>query len=143
MGEIDLIQANYGAINLAYTTSTWWLTISMALVVGAYFAARHIGAWFLTVILSLYLLTAASVIYELHGYSTMAIDYAERLAALRGGAGVVERDVAWRGLGLMNADLNYCVIFLGSVSAAAYTYVTWRGARRAALPDVNPGRPPS
>lgn len=132
MREIDLIQANYGAISLAYTATTWWLTISMALVVAIYFAGRHIPAWLLAIVLLLYLLNAISVIFELHLYASMALDYSQRLADLRGGKQVVEHEVVF-GLGFLNAYLNYAIIFFASVSAAAYAFVTWRGARKATL----------
>lgn len=132
MSEIDLIQADYGAISLAYTTANWWLTISMALVVATYFAGRHIPAWLLVVVLILYLLTAVSVIFELHAYSNLALDYGERLAALRGGKQIIRRGPLW-GLDFLNANLNYAIIILASISAAGYAYVTWRSARNTAL----------
>ena len=129
MSEIDLIQAYFGAINLAYTATTWWLTVSTALVVATYFAAKHIPVWLIAIVLVLYVITAGSVIYELKGYSEMALDYAQRLAVLRGASHVIGDEVS-RGGGMLNSVANYAVVILGSLSAAAFTFVTWRGARK-------------
>jgi hypothetical protein len=128
MNESELVQAYYGAINLAYTTSTWWVTASTALVVATYFAAKHIPTWLIVVILVLYITTAASVLYELHGYNDMATDYGQRLALMRG-ANKVLGPAAASGGSLLNAVALYAVIVLGSIAAAAFSFVTWRGAR--------------
>lgn len=125
--EIDLIQAYYGAINLAYTASTWWLTVSTALVVATYFAAKHIPTWLFIMTLVLYALTAVSAIYELVGYSGMAEGYGAQILSLHASAMPVTH-----GAGLINASINYAVLVLGTVSASAFAYVTWRGARKAA-----------
>lgn len=135
MSEIDLIQAYYGAINLAYTTSTWWLTLSTALVVATYFAGKHIPPWLMIVILLLYATEAFSVIYEVTGYSSLSLEYAQRLAQLRGGSQVLSTSVA-NGNGLLNSIANYAVIGLGSLAAAAFSFVTWRGAREEATKPV-------
>ena len=129
MSEIDLIQAYYGAINLCYTATTWWLTVSTALVVATYFAGKHIPAWLTAVILVLYAVTAGSVIFELRAYSGMAADYAVRIAELPGihhGAG---DEMSATG-GVMNFIANYGVILLGSISAAPFSLLTWRNARK-------------
>lgn len=131
MKEIDLIQAYYGAINLAYTASTWWLTVSTALVVATYFAAKHIPGWLFATTIALYALTAVSAIYELIGYSNMAENYGVHLARLQ----VPAHPSISEGAGFINASINYAVLVLGSVSAAAFAYVTWRGARKAAAPE--------
>lgn len=132
MTEIDLVQAHYGAINLAYTTSTWWLTISTALVVASYFAGKHIPKWLIAVALLLYAITAVSVLWELNLYSNLAQTYANQLQALDVSRGRPDRfAVAWNGA-LVNSVANYAVVFLGSVAAAAYSFVVWRTARHAA-----------
>jgi len=129
MNEIDLIQAYYGAINLAYTASTWWLTLSTALVVATYFAGKHIPPWLMVVILLLYATEAFSVIYEVSGYSNLSLDYAQRLAHLRGASQVMSNDIA-NGNGLLNSIANWAVIAFGSLAAAAFSVATWRGARK-------------
>jgi len=131
MKEIDFIQAYYGAISLAYTASTWWLTVSTALVVATYFAAKHIPGWLFATTIALYALTAISAIYELIGYSNMAENYGVHLAALQAPA----QSAISQGGGFINATINYAVLVLGSVSAAAFAYVTWRGARKAAASE--------
>src|SRR3569832_1409790 len=135
MSEIDLIQAYYGALNLAYTTSTWWVTLSTALVVATYFAGKHIPGWLMVIVLALYITTAGSVMYELRGYSDMALDYGTRLAQMRGAGPVVASLAACAG-GMLNTVANYAVITLGSVCAAAFSFVSWRGARAAATAPI-------
>lgn len=137
MNEIDLIQANYGAINLAYTTSTWWLTISTALVVATYFAGKHIPRWLFVIALVLYAITAISVLWELNLYSNLAISYSSQLVALDASKGLPSRfEVGWNG-GIVNSVANYAVVFLGSLAAAAYSFVVWRAARHAAELEKN------
>jgi hypothetical protein len=128
MSESELIQAYYGAINLAYTTTTWWVTISTALVVATYFAAKHIPSWLMLIALALYIVTAISVLYELHGYSDLALDYGQRLAQLHGGNTSFGRDASGVG-GSLNSFAIYAVVMLGSLSATAFSFVTWRAAR--------------
>ena len=83
MKEIDLIQAMASWINLAYTAANWWITVTTALIVATYFAAKHIPAWFFALIVLLYLLTAISVVFEVSDYSVQAYSYGVRLAELR------------------------------------------------------------
>jgi len=131
MSEIDLVQALGVSLNLGYTTATWWLTVSTAIVVATYFAGRHIPPWLMGVTLMLYVLTAASCILELVDYSHMAEDYAARLVALH-----VHHEQAFgfgRVVGGLNSFVNYAILALGSLSAASYSFVTWRGARHEAL----------
>ena len=132
MKEIDVVQAYYDAINLAYTASTWWLTISTALVVATYFAAKHIPGWLFAISLVLYALTAASAIFEIRGYSALGEHYA---------AGIAATFPAWQGSSAqtyiaaeVNSAVNYAFFVLATISAAAYSFVTWRGARRSAAP---------
>ncbi|HEX2591759.1 MAG TPA: hypothetical protein VHL34_09705 [Rhizomicrobium sp.] len=132
MSEIDLIQAYNGSIGLAYTTSTWWLTISTALVVAIYFAARHIPPWLMAVSVVLYAVTALSVLWELHLYSSMATNYAAQLVAIDFAKGHASRFAMDWNLGYVNTYANYGVLVLGSLAAAAFAFVTWRTARHAA-----------
>ena len=130
MSEAELIQAYYGSINLAYTTTTWWLTLSTALVVATYFAGKHIPMWLMGVVLFLYAIEAFSVVYELSGYSALALDYAHRLAQLHGAPEALNNAAA-SGSGMLNSIANYAVVGLGSLAAASFSFVTWRGARAA------------
>ncbi len=41
MKEIDYVQAVATWINLSYTAGQWWITLTTALLVATYFAARH------------------------------------------------------------------------------------------------------
>ena len=129
MSEIDLIQAYYGAVNLAYTATTWWLTVSTALVVATYFAGKHIPSWLIAIILALYAVTAGSVFFELKGYSNMAVDYAVRISELPGAHHGVSDELSL-GSGMLNSVANYGVVILGSIAAVAFSFVTWRGARK-------------
>ncbi len=110
MSEIDLIQAYNGTMGLAYTTSTWWLTISTALVVAIYFAARHIPPWLMTVALLLYAITALSVLWELHLYSSMATTYAAQIEAVDLAKGRPSRFAVDWNLGFVNTYANYGVL---------------------------------
>lgn len=135
MTEIDLVQAYYGAINLAYTTSTWWITVSTALVVATYFAGKHIPIWLFTMTIILYLLSSASAVFELNGYSQLALSYGARLFALHAPGHVVGNDAS--SSGAVNVILNCAVIVLGTISASAFAFVTWRGARVVAHVTAN------
>ena len=130
MKEIDLIQAAVSWINLAYTASQWWLTVTTALVIATFFAAKHIPAWFFAIIALLYTLTSVSVVFEVSEYSELAYSYGVRLTELR---------VAGHALGAaaepsavlrhMNAFLNYSIFVIGSFCAVAFSFVHWRKAR--------------
>jgi hypothetical protein len=135
MSEIDLIQAYYGAVNLCYTTTTWWLTVSTALVVATYFAGKHIPAWLIAIVLALYAVNAGSVYFELTGYSNMAVDYAVRISELPGTHHGVSDEIGLRS-GLLNSVANYGVVILGSIAAAAFSFVTWRNARKDAVKPI-------
>jgi len=131
MTEIDMIQANATWINLAYTAGEWWITITTALVVGTYFAARQIPRWLLAVILLLYFLTAFSVVFEVAEYVGMADEYGMRLAALRAANHIANADFEpIPHFGTFNNLSLYAVIVLGSLSAAGYSFVHWRNARK-------------
>src|SRR5690242_15784137 len=83
MKEIDFIQAVAAWINLSYAAGQWWITVTTALLVATYFAARHIPPWFFALILLLYVLTAFSVVSEFAQYTGLSRDYGARLAELR------------------------------------------------------------
>ncbi len=130
MTEIDLNQAITSWGSLAYTSSQWWLTVTTALVVATYLAARHIPAWLFALIALLYVLTALSVIFEVSTYSELSYDYGVRLTELRSanhafGAGSAP-DAFWRHF---NNFLNDTIFALGSLGAIAFSFVHWRKAR--------------
>jgi hypothetical protein len=130
MKEIDLIQAMASWINLAYTAANWWITVTTALIVATYFAAKHIPAWFFALIVLLYLLTAISVVFEVSDYSVQAYSYGVRLAELRAASHIrLNQLEPGTVLGPINSFVNYAVFVLGSISAVAYSYIHWRRAR--------------
>jgi len=132
MKEIDLVQAMASWINLAYTAGQWWITVTTALIVATYFAAKHIPPWFFALIVLLYILTAISVVFEVSDYSVQAYSYAVRLSEFRT-ANHIRLNQLEPGtiLGPINSFINYAVFALGSISAAAYSYIHWRSARSA------------
>jgi hypothetical protein len=135
MKEIDLIQAYYGAINLAYTAATWWLSISTALVVATYFAAKHIPGWMFVVTIILYAMTATTAVFEVMAYSNIALHYGGRIAATGSAWTVGGASAAI--IGNLDGIANYVVFALGTISAAAYSFVTWRGARKTVASGVS------
>ena len=132
MTEIDLIQASASWINLAYTTGQWWITVTTALVVATYLAAKHIPAWLFGLIVVLYLITAISVIFEFKVYSDLAISYGVRLSQLRAVnhelASNLEPSPILRGI---NGAANYIIIALGTIGAMSFSFIHWRKARSA------------
>src|ERR1700754_656862 len=79
MTEADLSQISSSWAALAYTSSQWWLTITTALVVATYLAAKHIPRWLMALIALLYILTAISVIFEVSNYGQISYDYGMRM----------------------------------------------------------------
>jgi hypothetical protein len=131
MKEIDLIQTVTDLIGLSYTASQWWVTVTTALVVATYFAARHIKPWFFLVIIVLYAATSASAIFEVALYGDLVQTYAKQLAEFRAlgheprvrvEPGSYPTDI--------NTILNCIVFMLGTASAATYSFVHWRSVRR-------------
>ena len=129
MSEAEMLQAYYNAVSLAYTASQWWLTVSTALVVATYFAAKHIPHWLFGIVILLYVLTAVSCIYEVNGYSYMAELYLQRLAVIWNTDHVVFPNVGGPVATFANNYANLGIFVLGSISAAMFSFVTWRGAR--------------
>ena len=130
MTEIDLNQAITSWGSLAYTSSQWWLTVTTALVVATYLAAKHIPAWPFALIALLYVLTALSVIFEVSTYSELSYDYGVRLTELRSanhefGAGAIP-DAFWRHFNNFVVD---AIFVLGSLGAIAFSFIPWRKAR--------------
>jgi hypothetical protein len=130
MKEMDLIQAAIGFINLSYTAGQWWITVTTALVVATYLAAKHIPAWLFALIALLYVLTAVSVLFEFKEYSDLAVSYGVRMTQLRvlnhdmGTA--VEPSAAWR---FTNAWTNYFIIAIGTLVATSFSFLHWRKVR--------------
>jgi hypothetical protein len=131
MHEIDLIQAVSIWVNLAYTASQWWITVTTALVVATYFAAKHIPPWLFGLVLLLYLLTAASAVFEVAWYSDLSQNYAQRLAEVRAANHDVAVDLEPGSvLGTVNSFVIYGVFVFGTLAAAAFSFVHWRHARK-------------
>jgi hypothetical protein len=129
MSEIDLINAVNSYINLAYTTSQWWITVTFALIVSTHFAAKHIATPLFAAIIVLYLLSATSVIYELTVYTSEANYLAVRLAEYRASHQVPDIHVgAPNMLGILNGFTTYGIFIVGTISAMAYSFVSWRAA---------------
>ena len=132
MKEIDLIQALTSVINLSYTAGQWWITVTTALLVATYFAAKHIRPWFFAVILLLYLLTAVSVIFEVNQYAGLAEDYGIQLVAFRAANHIPHADFEpFPNFGIINSVITYAVFTLGSLGAATFSFLHWRNARNA------------
>jgi len=130
MTEIDLNQAVTAWATLAYTSSQWWLTITTALVVATYVAAKHIPSWLFVLVILLYAFTAISVIFEVSQYSELSYDYGLRLTAMRLGGnepGAAGEPGAW--VRHLNLFMVYAIFVLGSVGACAFSFVHWRKAR--------------
>lgn len=131
MKEIDYVQAVATWINLSYTAGQWWITLTTALLVATYFAARHIPPWFFALILLLYLLTAVSVISEFAQYSGLSRSYGNRLAELLAASHVSGAKIdPYANFASVNTILNYTVFILGSISAAIFSFIHWRNARK-------------
>ena len=130
MTEADLNQAAFNWITLAYTTSQWWLALTTALIVATYFAARHIPPWFFAIIMLLYLLESASVVFEVTAYIQRAYIYGLQLDDLR---------IAAHALGANaepsayfkhnNGLLNESIFVIGSFCAIAFSFLHWRHER--------------
>lgn len=132
MKEIDLVQAMASWINLAYTAGQWWITVTTALVVATYFAAKHIPAWFFALVVLLYILTSVSIMYEVSAYTTLAFNYGTRLAEFRAQTHVRSTEFEPGSVvAFFNGWINYVVFALGSVSAVSYSYIHWRSERSA------------
>ena len=130
MKEVDFVQAVALWINLSYTAGQWWITVTTALLVATYFAAKHIPAWFFGVILLLYLLTAFSVVTEFAQYSSQAEAYGARLIDFRAANHVSHAPVEpYLHFGTINTLVNFAVFILGSLSAATYSFVHWRSVQ--------------
>ena len=131
MQEIDLIQAVASWIGLSYTAAQWWLTVTTALVVATYLAAKHIPPWFFSVIILLYVITSASAIFEVTVYGDLAESYGRRLADVRSGSDQAKVAIEpGSALANVNSLLNYAVFVLGTLSAATYSFVHWRSVRK-------------
>jgi hypothetical protein len=131
MHEIDLIQAVSIWINLSYTAAQWWITVTTALVVATYFAAKHIPPWFFYLIMFLYVLTAASGAFESAWYASYAASYGMELNQVRAAAHDVQNDIApGAGFAFVNRFANYAVFAVGTFCAAAFSFVHWRHARK-------------
>jgi len=130
MTEIDLNQAITSWGSLAYTSSQWWLTVTTALLVATYLAAKHIPTWLFALIALLYALTAISVIFEVSIYSELSYDYGVRLTELRIANHEIGADAQpaelWRHFDLF---LNYAIFAVGSLGALSFSLVHWRKAR--------------
>ena len=132
MTETDLNQAITAGGSLAYTSSQWWLTVTTALVVATYLAAKHIPAWLFGLIALLYVLTAMSVIFEVSTYSELSYDYGVRLIELRSAnhefGATAMPGAFWRHFNNFIVD---AIFVLGSVGAIAFSFIHWRNARKA------------
>ncbi len=130
MTEADLNQAITSWGSLAFASSQWWLTVTTALVVATYLAAKHIPLWLFALIAALYVLTAVAVIFEVATYSELSYDYGVRLAELRSanhefGAGNLPA-AFWRHFDNFLVD---AIFVLGSLGAIAFSFIHWRKAR--------------
>jgi hypothetical protein len=131
MTESDLSQAVVNWIGMSYTASQWWLTVTTALIVATYFAAKHVRPWFFAIIILLYVLTALSAIFEVAAYGELAESYAGRLAQLRATTHAARLGVEpGSPLTTVNAAVNYAVFVLGTFSAVVFSFVHWRSARK-------------
>ena len=131
MTEFELVQAVISWINISYTASQWWLTVTTALIVATYFAAKHIPPWFFAIIVLLYLLTAVSAIFEVTIYSSVSESYGRRLAELYT-SGHAPHVLVEPGsvLGTINGIVTCAVFILGTFSASAFSFLHWRSARK-------------
>lgn len=130
MKEIDLVQAVAAWINLSYVAGQWWITITTALLIATYFAARHIPSWLFAVIVLLYILTVLSVVSEYAQYAGQAKIYAVRLAEFRAANHLPSQVEPYWNFSTINTWNIYAVFILGSFSAAIYSFALWRNARK-------------
>ncbi len=132
MKEIDLVQAAIGWITLSYTAAQWWVTITTALLVATYLAAKHVPVWLFGLVAFLYVLTALSVLFEFKEYGDLAFSYGIQLTQMRLadhalGAGTEPNAL----LRTINAWTNYMIVAIGTVGAISFSFVHWRKARSA------------
>jgi hypothetical protein len=131
MREIDLVQAMTGWITLSYTAAQWWLTVTSALVVATYLAAKHIPGWLFAIVLLLYALTSFSAVFEVGTYGDLAVDYGRRLTDFRAATHIQPAQIgAAPEVGAYNGLVNDAVFLLGTFSAAAFSFLHWRAARK-------------
>jgi len=130
MSEADLFQEYYNSISLAYTAGQWWITVSTALVVATYFAARHIPHWLFGVIILLYLMSATSSIIEGVWYASMAGVYGARLRQVWM-TNNIPPPIGNSVSGAINTTANIGVFILGTIAAISFSFVTWRHSRTA------------
>ena len=130
MTESESMNAMTQAIQLAYTTGQWWLTITTALVVGVFFASKLIPRWLFVLILILYGLTVYSIMVESAGYYELAADYGDSLHVLRAARHAPAFGVLDPVTGFLNSIANYLVFACGSVGAVAYCITIWRRAKK-------------
>lgn len=130
MSEAELAQSAVAFINLAYTSSQWWLTVTTALIVATYFAAKQIPPWLFALVISLYALTAISVIFEVSEYTQASYSYGARLLDLQLAQHVLgvdgEPPLIIR---MINGYLNYAIFAIGSFCAAAFSFRHWKKTR--------------
>jgi len=131
MNELDLNQAVIGWIGLSYTAAQWWLTVTTALILATYFAAKQVPAWLFLIIIVLYLVTATSAILEIYGYISLSDSYSRRLSEIRStnhapAAELEPNSGFWN----FNGLLNYSVFILGTLAAISFSFIHWRGARK-------------
>jgi hypothetical protein len=119
------------AIQLAYTTGQWWVTMTTALVVGVFFAGKFIPRWLFVLVLILYALTVYSIIVESAAYDELASDYGASLAALRAARHAPAFGTLDPVTGFINEIANYLVYVCGSLGAVAYCITIWRRERGA------------
>jgi hypothetical protein len=132
MKEVDLVQATVSWLNLAYTTSQWWITVTTALIVVTYFAAKHIPAWLFAVVVLLYLVTAVSVLFEFSEYSELSYSYGIRMTEMRIANHVPGADAEPSAiLRHINGVANYVIIVAGTFLAVAFSFIHWRKTRNA------------
>ena len=132
MTEADLSQISSSWAALAYTSSQWWLTITTALVVATYLAAKHIPRWLMALIAVLYILTAISVIFEVSMYTELSSSYGDRMMQLRFAhhdvSAASEPSGLWK---FLNNMLNLSIFAIGSTAALVFSFVHWRKERAA------------
>jgi hypothetical protein len=132
MTEIDLIQASSIWINLAYAAGQWWITVTTAMVLAVYFAAKQIAPWFLGLIVLLYLLAATSAVFEMSVYTQLALGYGVQVTQMRIAhhelSATVEPSFALR---LINGYTNYLIVAIGTFGAIGFSLIHWRKVRAA------------
>jgi hypothetical protein len=133
MTENDLVQATASWINLTYTTAEWWVTVTTAMVVAVYFAAKHIAPWFFGLVVLLYALSTISVMFEFSEYGALAFSYGVQLTEMRIARRAIGADVEPSFvLRMINSYAVYVTIALGAFGAIAFSFVHWRKVQAAA-----------